>query len=137
MTLIFVTREKSPNTTLFEFATHLFNYFCLAIRPTDSLKGTKLLFERITASSIPTSSSPLTSVSVMTNSPSALPSGSPVKALYRRALFSLNAYVVSLIPILPDNLYELGAPRHSQRMESPLQLSKPSVDGLLMPSRST
>jgi len=130
-----VTLEKSLNATPSDSLTHPFNSFCLAIRLTDSLKGTELLSKRITAFLTPTNSSQLTFASVMTNSPSALPSGLQARVSYQHALSSSNAYVIFSTLTLLDNLYKLEAPHHLQRMEFPLQSFRPLVDGLPMPSR--
>ena len=133
----FVTLEKSPNATLFNFPTHPFNFFCLAIRPTDFLKATELLYERTTTFSTLTNSLPPTFASEMKNSLSALPSGLHAKASYQRALSLSAAYVYFSIQTLPDNLYELEAPHHLQKMGFPPQSFKPSADGHLMPSKFT
>ena len=119
----FATLEKSPNTTLFDFPTHPFNFFCLAIRPTDFLKATELLYEKTTAFSTLTNSLPPTFVSEMKNSLSALPSGLQAKASYQCALSLSNAYIDFSIQTLPDNLYKLEAPHHLRKMGFPFNHS--------------
>ena len=133
----FMTLEKSPNATLFDFPTHPFNFFCLAIRLTDFLKAIELLYKRITAFLTLTNSSPPTFAFERKNTLSALPTGLQAKASYQHTLSLSNTYVSFSIQTLPDNLCKLEAPHHLQKMGFPLQSFKPLADGHPMPSNFT
>ena len=132
-----MTHENYPSTTPSECMPPPINFFCLSIRLTDFLKGTKSSSKRIHVSLTLTNFSWLTSVSEMKTFLSAPPSDWQAKALYPHAPSSSSSYVVFSTQTLQVNPYRQAAQHHLQKMESLHLSSKPLADGLLMPSRFT